>query len=140
MKVKDVMTRGIEMVHAGTTVKQAAMIMRDCNIGVLPVMNSHDISGIFSDRDITIRSTAMGEDPSHITVDKIMNKKVECCSEDDDLKIAIDKMENHKIRRLVVLDQQKHVTGMLSLGDLATHSAQQQACEVLEKVSEPENK
>ena len=76
MKVKDVMTRNVEKVSQGTTITQAAMIMRDKNIGALPVLNSHDISGILTDRDIVIRSTAIGEDPNSATVDEIMNKQV----------------------------------------------------------------
>ena len=136
MQVKNEMTSKIEVVNPGTSVKEVSQKMRDLNIGVLPVCDNNRLVGIVTDRDITIRLTAEGKDSGSTKVKEIMSSKVEWCFEDDEVEKIAAKMESKKIRRLPVINHDKKLVGMLSLGDLALRGSRETACEILEKVSE----
>ena len=136
MQVKNEMTSKIEVVNPGTSVKEVSQKMRDLDIGVLPVCDNNRLVGIVTDRDITIRLTAEGKDSGSTKVKEIMSSKVEWCFEDDEVEKIAAKMESKKIRRLPVINHDKKLVGMLSLGDLALRGSRETACEILEKVSE----
>ncbi|MDO8662864.1 MAG: CBS domain-containing protein [Candidatus Omnitrophota bacterium] len=137
MQVKNEMTTKIEVVRPETSVKEVSQKMRDLNIGVLPVCENNRLVGIVTDRDITVRLTAEGKDPSSTKVKEIMSSKVEWCFEDEEVGRVADKMENKKIRRLPVINHDKELVGMLSLGDIVLRGSRETACKILEKVSEP---
>jgi CBS domain-containing protein len=135
MQVKSEMTKKVEIVNPSTSLKEAARKMKDFNIGVLPVYEKDKLLGIVTDRDITLRSTAEGKDPSFTTVKEIMTPQVEWCFEDDNLQDVALKMEQKKIRRIPVMDHYKKLVGILSIGDLAVRGSRDVACEILEKVA-----
>jgi CBS domain-containing protein len=115
--------------------------MRDLNVGPLPVCGSDDrLAGMITDRDIIVRAVAEGKDPRATPVREIMTPNVVYCFEDQDVHDAAALMEDNQIRRLVVLNHGKRLVGIVSLGDIAVHTADDQfqlAGEALERISEP---
>jgi CBS domain-containing protein len=136
MKVYEAMTKNPESIHADDTIKKAAKMMKDLNVGALPVVDGQDASGILTDRDIAIRVIADEKDLNS-PVKEVMTSKVESCPEDADAGDALKMMEQRKIRRLLVKNQNDKVTGILSLGDLAVALGREAAGEALRKISEP---
>jgi len=138
MQVKEVMTRGVECARPADTLEAAAARMKSLDVGVLPVCGEQDrLVGMLTDRDVTVRATAEGEDPKKVCVKDVMTPEVSYCFEDDDVGEAARKMKDKQIRRLVVLNRDKRLTGIVSLGDLAVEGDRNQAAEALSGVSEP---
>jgi len=139
MKIKDVMTTNVVCIRPEATIHEAAEQMRSLNVGLLPVCGPEDkLVGVLSDRDIVIRSTAGGNDPKAALVSEIMTQKVYYCLEEQDIAEAAKMMEQQQIRRLIVINDQKRLAGIVSLGDLAVKSDQPDLCEqTLEAVSVP---
>jgi CBS domain-containing protein len=139
MRIREVMTAGVECTRPGESIAQAAERMRRLNVGALPVCGEDDkLAGMITDRDITIRATADGCNPSGTRVADIMTTEIVTCFEDQDVHDAMNIMEDRQIRRLVVLNKNKRLVGIVSLGDLALRTMDERLCgEVLGQVSEP---
>jgi len=139
MLVKDVMTARVECAHPDTTLREAARTMKKLDVGTLPVCGPDDrLAGIISDRDITIRAVADGLDPSTARVGDSMTPGIIYCFEDQDVSDAAHMMEQNQVRRLVVLNRDKRLVGIVSLGDLAVDTGDEQlAGHTLEAISEP---
>jgi len=139
MQVKEVMTRGARCARPSDSLKSAAATMKDNDIGLLPVCGDEDrLVGMLTDRDITVRATAEGVDPSMIQVADVMTPDVVYCQEDWDVREAARVMQQRQVRRLVVLDRDMRLTGVVSLGDLATETGGEGlAGRTLEEVSRP---
>jgi CBS domain-containing protein/sporulation protein YlmC with PRC-barrel domain len=138
MQLKDVMTRQVEVIHPEATLWEAAQKMAALDVGPLPVCAGDKLVGMLTDRDITVRATAEGRDPKTTRVHEVMTTEVLYAFEDQDIGEAAWLMAEHQIRRLVVLNRDKHLVGIVSLGDLAVHTGDaQQAGQTLERVSEP---
>lgn len=147
MKLTDVMTKGAECISPEASLQEAARKMRDLDIGPLPVckedhlagvITDQDIIGFITDRDIVVRGVCDGCDNITTKVRDLMTPGVEWCFEDDDLQEAAKKMQERQIRRLAVLNHDRELVGMVSLGDLAVHTPDGQLSgETLERVSEP---
>ena len=138
MQIKEIMTREPVVIGPDMVLREAAETMRDLDSGVMPVGQNDRLVGMLTDRDITIRATAAGKDPNQTRVEEVMTPEVVYCFEDDDAGEAARKMEQHQIRRLIVLNRDKRLVGILSLGDLAVHTADDGLTgEVAEAVSEP---
>lgn len=133
MQIKEVMTPNFKMITADSPIRLAAEAMRDLNIGVLPVEKNQKIIGMVTDRDIVVRGVAAGKDCSNIPIAEVMTGKILHCNQDDDPQTAIELMEKHQVRRLIVVDEQNSPVGILSLGDLAVkcpgHEKQGEALE-----------
>lgn len=121
MKVTEIMTSVVQSLEPRDPVKNAAVIMCENDIGSVLVCDDSRVRGILTDRDIVIRALAKSSDLSDVTVGEIMSTKPVCCAEDDTIKQAATIMETHQIRRLPVLDREGKLTGIVSLGDIATH-------------------
>lgn len=119
MQLKDVMTRAVEVIGPDASLQEAARKMKGLDIGPLPVCDGERVVGVITDRDITIRAVAEGRDPGHTRVRDVMTPDVEFCFDDDDLVKAARLMQETQIRRLLVLDRQKHLVGIVALKDLA---------------------
>lgn len=117
--VKDVMTRQVYTIDAGATVVDAADRMRMYMVGALPVQEGDRLVGMLTDRDIVCRAVAHNRLPSSITVSEVMTAKVVSCLGDTPVWKAEQLMEEHVIRRLIVLDDKGAVLGILSYDDLA---------------------
>ncbi|MDQ6669954.1 MAG: CBS domain-containing protein [Chloroflexota bacterium] len=138
MNVSDVMSREIEVVHPEATLVDAAAKMQDLNVGILPVLDGDTLLGVLTDRDITLRATTAGQDPRWTTVQQAMTPNLVYCFEDQDVQEAARLMQQKQIRRLLVLDREKQLVGIVSLGDLAVEIANDGLVgQVLEAVSEP---
>jgi CBS domain-containing protein len=139
MLVKDVMTRGVECARPTDSVVAAAAKMRDLDIGTLPVCGDHQhLVGIVTDRDITIRTVAESRDPKLTEVGDVMTPNVLYCFDDQDITEAAELMQKNQVRRLVVLNRDKWLVGIVSLGDLAVDAHDERLTgNVLEAVSEP---
>jgi CBS domain-containing protein len=139
MQVKEVMTQGVECVRPNETIAAAAQKMKDLDVGALPVCGDDDrLVGMITDRDITTRATAGCCDPGGTRVRDIMTPNIIYVFEDQDVTEAAQLMKENQIRRLVVLNRDKRLTGIVSLGDLAVDTHDQELVgATLETVSEP---
>jgi CBS domain-containing protein len=140
MSVSDVMTRDVVVVDTTTTLDDVAKIMRERDVGVLPVRAGQRLVGVLTDRDITIRATAGGKDPKSTSAGEVMTPNVVSCGEADDVSEVARTMQAHKLRRILVLDEAAAVVGIVSLGDLAVRADEPVAGKTLERVSEPDEK
>jgi CBS domain-containing protein len=139
MQVKEVMTRGAECVRPDDTLQEAARKMKGMEVGPLPVCDRDRLVGMLTDRDIVVRAVAEGQDARTAKVRDAMTEGIFYCFEDDDVSEAARLMREKQVRRLVVLNRDKRLTGIISLGDLAveTRGDPQVAGKTLERVSEP---
>jgi CBS domain-containing protein len=138
MQLKEVMTRDVEVIHPNASLAEAADKMGALDVGPLPVCDGYRLVGMITDRDIAVRATAAGRDPKTTRVRDAMTEDVVYGFEDQDVREAARIMEEKQIRRLVVLDRDKRLVGIVSLGDLATDAGDDRLSgEVLERVSEP---
>ena len=118
MNIADAMTRTVELIDPNTTVETAARMMRDDDVGALPVGENDRLVGMVTDRDIAVRGVADSKGVG-TTVRDVMSEGVNYCFEDESLARAAEVMSEHQIRRLPVLNREKRLVGMVSLADLA---------------------
>jgi len=138
MRVSEVMTKGAECTHPDATVREAAVRMQSLDVGSLPVCENDRLIGMVTDRDMTVRTTAAGADPNDARVRDAMTPQIHFCFEDEDVADAARLMKEKQIRRLPVLNNEKRMVGIVSLGDLAVETQDEQlAGNTLEAVSEP---
>jgi CBS domain-containing protein len=139
MQVNEVMTRSVECTSPNATLQDAARRMRELDVGPLPVCGESDrLVGMLTDRDIVVRAVAEGLDPSTARVRDVMTPSVIYCFEDQDVTEAAQLMKENQVRRLVVLNRDKRLIGIVSLGDLAVDTGDEElAGATLEAVSEP---
>lgn len=137
MKVRDIMTsEGLATATLDTTLAEIAERMRDENVGAIPIVDDDDkLCGIITDRDIVVRAIAEGEDPGECTAEEILSEQLHTIDPEAELEAVADLMARHQIRRLPVVEDEV-VIGMISLGDLAVKSEEDEAADVLEDVSE----
>lgn len=124
MRIFELMTKNVETIEADESLRVAALRMRTCNIGSLPVTENGQLVGMLTDRDITIRSTALGQDPNETRVREAMTTALITCEPDATLSVAEQLMEDKMVRRLVIVDEARRPLGILSLDDLATVPAE----------------
>lgn len=139
MTVGPIMTRDVECTRPDASLYEAARRMKDLDIGVLPVCGEQGrLLGILTDRDIVVRGVAEGQDPVMTRVRSVMTTPVVTVFEDQDIGDAVRIMEQHQIRRAVVVSRHRRLAGILSLGDLAAGGVDSDAVrQVLERVSAP---
>ena len=138
MKVNEIITHDPEVIRPETALIEAAQKMKSMDIGMLPVCDGDRLVGVITDRDITVRGVAQGCDPKIARVQEVMTPEVIYCFDDEDVKDVAKKMEEKQVRRLPVLNREKRLVGIVSLGDLAVRTGKEKlAGEVLERVSEP---
>jgi len=138
MKVNEIITHDPQVIRPETALIEAAQKMKSLDIGMLPVCDGDRLVGVITDRDITVRGVAQGYDPKTARVQEVMTPEVIYCFDDEDVKEAAKKMEEKQVRRLPVLNREKRLVGIVSLGDLAVRTGKEKlAGEVLERVSKP---
>jgi CBS domain-containing protein len=135
MQVKDVMTEDVACVSPRTTIAEAAKLMRDRDIGALPIAEKNGVIGIVTDRDICCRVIAQGLDPETTAVSEVMSRNVATCFEDQELPEAAHIMEQRQVRRLPVMDRKRKLVGIMSLGDLSQHAGYELTGEVEERIT-----
>src|SRR5215470_8736340 len=138
MQVGEVMTRHVEVIDSNAPLREAASKMKTLDIGLIPVCDGEKLKGMLTDRDITIRATAEGLDPTTTEVADVMTTEVAYCFEDQDVEEAAGIMEAKQIRRMPILDRNKRLVGIISLGDLAIHTpANDLSAQALKEISHP---
>ena len=138
MKINEIITPAPEVIRPDAVLVDAAQKMKSLDVGMLPVCDGERLVGMITDRDITVRGVALGDDPRTTPVQKVMSPEVFFCFEDADVNDVARQMEEKQIRRLPVLNRAKRLVGIVSLGDLAVRTGKDElAGEVLERVSEP---
>jgi CBS domain-containing protein len=121
MKVKDAMHKGVDWVSPETPVIELAKLMREHDIGAIPIGENDRLVGMVTDRDIVCKGLAQDSfDARRVTAREVMTPGIHCCREDDDLAKAVQHMEGLKVRRLPVINKSKRMVGMLSLGDISS--------------------
>ena len=138
LRIKDVMTPQAEVISPDATTEEAAAIMKTLDIGVLPVCDEAGLVGILTDRDLVMRVLATTRDAKAMLVGEAMTPSVVYCFEDDDVEHAATIMAGQQIRRLPVLDKNRKLVGIVSVGDIAVHTQDHQLTgKVMEDVSQP---
>ncbi len=138
MTIRDVMTTEVKLVHPDTKINEAASVMRDFDIGSLPVVDGGKPMGMLTDRDIAIRVVAEGKDPKQVSVREALSEGLTFAYDDQTLEEAAQLMQEKQLRRLAILDRDKNLVGMVSMGDVAVKGDTQMAGKVTEEVSKPE--
>jgi len=136
MRIADIMTRGVTVARPETTLREAAQDMARVDAGSLPVCDGTRLLGMVTDRDIVVRGLARGL-TAETSVTQVMTEGVEYCFEDDDLVEVSDKMAASQIRRIPVVDSDRNLVGIVSLGDVAREARPADAGDVLEEISQP---
>lgn len=122
-KVGEIMTRSVAIVQQDDTLQHAAQKMKSLNVGSLPVCDGDAMIGVVTDRDITVRGVAAGLVPQESRVSDVMTAEMRWCSESDSVEQAMELMGEAQVRRLAVLDENRKIVGVVSLGDLATRQS-----------------
>ena len=136
MKVKDAMHSGVQWVAPDTPVTELARMMRDHDIGAIPIGENDQLIGMVTDRDIVCKGLAEDSfDARHATARDVMTPGIHCCREDDDLAKAVRHMEALKVRRLPVINKSKRMVGILSLGDISRSAPSDLLSEIVKSVS-----
>lgn len=135
-QVSEIMTRDVRVASPQDSVQQAAQCMKDLDVGSLPVCDGRKLLGMITDRDITIRASAAGLSPTATRVSEVMSPELLWCSEDASAEEVLRNMGDTQVRRLPVLNADKELVGIVSLGDLAMN-ANAPAAQALRDISSP---
>lgn len=137
MKVREAMTSDVRMVRPDQTIQDAAHLMSELDIGCLPVEDGERLVGMITDRDIAVRAIAEGHGPQ-TAISEVMSAEVKYCYDDQSVDDVTRNMADIRVRRLPVVDRNKRLVGILSLGDLAIDAnAQDEAGAALGGISRP---
>jgi CBS domain-containing protein len=137
-QLKDVMTPSPETIRPDETLVDAARLMRDFDTGILPVLNDESIEGVITDRDIAVRAVAEGLSPEDTPVSEVMTSEYHALYEDQSVDEALDLMQAQQVRRVLVLDRDDKISGIISLGDVSVRtSLDRESEDTLEEVSIP---
>jgi len=136
MKVKEAMHKGVDWVDPDTPVIDLAKLMRQHDIGAIPIGENDRLIGMVTDRDIVCKGLAEDSfDARRATARDVMTPGIHCCREDDDLARAVRHMEELKVRRLPVINKSKRMVGILTLGDISRSAQSDLLSEILKSVS-----
>lgn len=137
MKVSEIMTRGVRTMAPNESIVQAAQAMDALDVGSLPVCDGTSLVGLVTDRDIVLRGVAQGCSNADTPLSAVMSKDVCWCFEDQSVDEVAEQMQEAQIRRMPVVDREKHLVGMVALGDIATKVSDVEAGRALGNISEP---
>lgn len=137
MKISDVMTRECRTCDADAPAADAARLMAERNFGAAPIAHNDKLVGMLTDRDIVVRGAAEGRDLNKTRSGELISGKVYYCYDDQDCGEVARNMGELQVRRMPVVDREKKLVGMVSLGDLATRGPQAEAGEALAHISRP---
>jgi CBS domain-containing protein len=137
MKLSEVMTRDVQIANPDDTLAEAALRMTEHEVGALPVCNGRKVLGMITDRDLVVRGLARHLDAETTQVQRCMSEGVLWCYEDEDVAEAARKMAEQQVRRLIVVDRDKNLVGMVALADVARSADERVSGSALEGISEP---
>jgi len=137
MKLREIITSNVEVIHPDDTLQTAAEKMRDRDIGFLPVCDGDRLIGVLTDRDLITRAFAEGMESKAMLGRDLVTSPAIYCFDDHSVDEAAKLMHDNQIRRLVILSRDKRMVGVVSLGDLAISADDKLSGELLQSVSEP---
>ncbi len=144
MKAKDVMTPNPDVVTPDEPVKRAAELMRDRDVGIVPVVedrSSMKLCGVITDRDIAIRHVASGHDNSCRVRDEVSKERLSTVRPDADVKDVMEVMKREQVRRVPVVESDNRLIGIIAQADLAERGpSEKEVGKVVEKISQPGGK
>lgn len=141
MKVRDCMTKKADVASPDMTICEVARKMKEGDYGFLPVGENDRLVGIITDRDITVRAVADNKDPKTTTVRDVMSKEVLYCFDDQDVSEVAKNMGERQVRRMPVVNRDKRLVGVVSLGDLALKKeGMKEAASALSNISQHTHK
>jgi len=135
MRTEEAMHPGVRWIGPETDLRTIARIMKEEDVGALPVGENDRLIGMVTDRDVTVRALANGNDIESLTARDVMTKDIIYCRTTESVEDAIHLMEAKRIRRLPVINEDKRMVGMLSLGDISHCSSQELTGELVKAVS-----
>lgn len=136
VKLKEIMAQNVETIGPDATLQESAEKMKRRNIGVLPVVEGKKAVGIITDRDITLRAVVSGVDVTKTKIREFMTRDPYCAYEDQTISDACELMERNKIRRLIVLDREDRLVGVVSLNDVTVKGKEtRRSAQVLRKIT-----
>lgn len=139
MKISEIMTKEPKYISPDDSLQEAACQLRDMDVGMIPIGDGVKLKGMLTDRDITVRVIAEGVDPQTVSVSDVMTPEVIYAYEDQDVEEAARIMEEQQIRRLIILNRDKDMVGIVALADLANRTKDPKVeSEALEGVSKSE--
>lgn len=138
MKCKDIMTKDIKACTPDCTIKEAVLLMKQINSGVIPVVNEDNVlKGIVTDRDVVLYSVLNDKDPDTTFIGEFMTKSIITAEAEEELDDTIHKMSENQVRRVPIVDENNKLVGLISLGDIAVRSKEEhETFEALEHISE----
>jgi CBS domain-containing protein len=137
MKIQEVMTPDVSYVRPDTPILEIARKMREADIGSTPVVENDRLVGMVTDRDIVVRVVAEGTPTQTATARDAMSPGILYCFDDESVDEVLEKMGDQQIRRLPVLNRDKRLVGVVSLGDLSLTGKRKRAGEALQEISQP---
>lgn len=137
MRVSDAMTRDVRVADPNQSIRDVAKIMAEIDAGAMPVGENDRLVGMITDRDIAVRAVAQGKGPDTPVREVMSDSKVMYCYDDEDLEEVARNMGDVRVRRLPVVNREKRLVGIVSLGDLAVHDSDETAGEAIAGVSQP---
>jgi CBS domain-containing protein len=136
MRVSEIMSRDVRIAGPRQSIQDAAAIMAEIDAGIVPVAEQERLVGMITDRDIAIRAVARGKGPTTM-IEEVMTKDVKYCFDDEDSEHVLDNLGDLQIRRVPVVNREKRLVGILSLGDLANQTGNGHAGAALAEISRP---
>jgi CBS domain-containing protein len=136
MKIREVMSRDVQLARPDETLREAAARMREIDSGVLPVADGDRLVGMLTDRDIAIRGVAQGKGPE-ARVRDVMTPEVKYAFDDEPVEDVAENMADLQVRRLPVVNGEKRLVGIVSLGDIATGGSVPKSARALHGISQP---
>jgi CBS domain-containing protein len=136
MRVSEAMSRDVRVANPGQSIRDVAKIMAEIDAGAMPVGENDRLVGMITDRDIAIRAVALGKGPD-TPVREVMSQDVKYVFEDEDLEHVAENMSDIQVRRLPVVNREKRLVGIVSLGDVAQKEDKKTAGEAVKGVSKP---
>ena len=144
MKAQDIMSKNPTCVTPDTTLVDAARLMKDENIGIIPVVDSKDsrrLVGVVTDRDIAIRAVAEGRDGTTTSVGHVMSANVRTSSATDSVNDVMELMGREQVRRIPIVDDRGALVGIVSQADIVLEAKDDRRAEkTVEKISQPTSK
>lgn len=135
MQVREIMSTAPEIINPDTPLREVARLMRDRDIGAVPLGADDRLVGMLTDRDIVVRGLAEHDDCSTLTAQQVTTEALRYCFDDDDIDEVASSMSQQQVRRLPVVNRDKRLVGMVSLGDVARNAAPARSGEALRGVS-----
>jgi CBS domain-containing protein len=135
MRVSEAMSRDVRLANPGQTIRDVAKIMADIDAGAVPVSENDRLVGMITDRDIAVRAVAQGKGPD-TPVREVMSEEVKYCFDDEDIEHVAKNMGDIRVRRLPVVNREKRLVGIVSLGDVAL-KGEKAAAKAVKGVSKP---